>query len=179
MVSIRAALTGGDPRNHNKMFGIFKFQSAPPSRAATMDRVKKHLGIVCFNPRRPHGRRPSCLAQTPRSREFQSAPPSRAATPAAPVRTGRPAGFNPRRPHGRRLAERVPQIRAIMFQSAPPSRAATTSRDVSSLTQRCPKLCSKNQDGAAACRACAAYDGSANWVRIGGCEPLSHALCEL
>jgi hypothetical protein len=45
--------------------------------------------------------------------------------------------------------------------------------------QRCPKLCSKNQDGAAACRACAAYDGSANWVRIGGCEPLSHALCEL
>jgi hypothetical protein len=45
--------------------------------------------------------------------------------------------------------------------------------------QRCPKLCSKNQDGAAACRACAAYDGSANWVRIGGCEPLFHALCEL
>jgi hypothetical protein len=30
-------------------------------------------------------------------------------------------------------------------------------------SQRRPKLCSKNHDGAAACRACAAYDGPATW----------------
>ncbi len=78
-VSIRAALTGGDAT-----------QRAPLSK------------IRSFNPRRPHGRRPSCIEHPSGHSMFQSAPPSRAAT--CTTRAGTPTE---------------------LFQSAPPSRAAT------------------------------------------------------
>gem|GEM_PF-1051044 len=101
-VSIRAALTGGDGALCSiHVFRIW-FQSAPPSRAATLDTIKAaHQAAVSiraaltggdkqhheiqnhpqrFNPRRPHGRRPSWASREADILSFQSAPPSRAAT---------------------------------------------------------------------------------------------------
>jgi hypothetical protein len=137
-----------------------EFQSAPPSRAATsagvspaMDAIVSiraaltggdlraplhHSGMGSFNPRRPHGRRPSATCAPTPPTSFQSAPPSRAATPHAPLVGVQGGSFNPRRPHGRRLVSNAAMRDAPAFQSAPPSRAATlavqawaTSRDVS------------------------------------------------
>ncbi len=101
---------------------------------------------TCFNPRRPHGRRPVAKGILVLAAKFQSAPPSRAAAPlsnkkpasrevsirAALTGGGRLDGlglagsrcFNPRRPHGRRLPTAAGSRFGTLFQSAPPSRAA-------------------------------------------------------
>ena len=102
------------------------FQSAPPARAATPS-SRSWTAPACFNPRRPHGRRPGATTR----REAGEGVSIRAA------RTGgdrRYAGalceatscFNPRRPHGRRHAlSRRESSATFEFQSAPPARAAT------------------------------------------------------
>ncbi len=101
----------------------------------------------CFNPRRPHGRRPPARLPLAETLKFQSAPPSRAATtgsndskqamagsiraaltggdPCASTTPSCASGFNPRRPHGRRPSKTYHGMNTLMFQSAPPSRAAT------------------------------------------------------
>ncbi len=123
-VSIRAALTGGDglcaslgwlqpsfnPRRPhgrrlekiNRLGESNRFQSAPPSRAATR-----------------------CCISSVVIRQFQSAPPSRAATRQNDKVEARDQCFNPRRPHGRRHITNPPEWEVVLFQSAPPSRAAT------------------------------------------------------
>ncbi len=105
----------------------------------------------CFNPRRPHGRRPAPHFLTANSEQFQSAPPSRAAAGSSrrsqpprlvSIRAALTGGgqlrqqerrfcrrFNPRRPHGRRRAESGERLVEVMFQSAPPSRAAAAEWD--------------------------------------------------
>ena len=148
------------------------FQSAPPSRAATTTmsyptpphlvsiravltggdsgRLRRSSSTTCFNPRRPHGRRPLRLDRKTIYAWFQSAPPSRAATRSgvgfslhrgvsiraaltggdkSPFPQARqPACFNPRRPHGRRPGIGPVVVVVPSFQSAPPSRAATHRR---------------------------------------------------
>ena len=123
-VSIRAARVGGDRQ-----------------LAAT------NSNKICFNPRRPCGRRPVHAPAFDGKHLFQSAPPVWAATVYDTGRTGSKGvsiraarvggdhagnpvvifsrGFNPRRPCGRRHRSHKLSQQLKLFQSAPPVWAAT------------------------------------------------------
>ena len=102
-----------------------RFQSTPPAREATRRRpnvwqprsVSIHASrtggdfrrysianVWRFNPRLPHGRRPTTSARIHRRKAFQSTPPAREATSCEMRPPTADASFNPRLPHGRRLS---------------------------------------------------------------------------
>ena len=101
-VSIHAAREGGDGIALLPSSTPEPFQSTPPARAATASQRVMWWWGLCFNPRRPRGRR--------RRR---------------PSRSSGHGRFNPRRPRGRRPERANAKYRAILFQSTPPARAAT------------------------------------------------------
>ena len=89
-----------------------------------------------FNPRSPHGERPSA-AQTHRlCTVFQSTLPARGATRQEARRSGAPHYFNPRSPHGERPLRRVSSARSRSFQSTLPARGATRARPCKSATRQ-------------------------------------------
>ncbi len=82
---------------------LFKFQSTPPSREATVARERETDGSADFNPRLPRGRRPGHRVESDGlRRQFQSTPPSREATGCVVESVGVLEDFNPRLPRGRR-----------------------------------------------------------------------------
>ena len=123
------------------------FQSTLPARGATEGRKKKgvtqdisihaprtgsdgtafhqrqHAGD--FNPRSPHGERPSSMAHRAILLLFQSTLPARGAT-TSPISSGKSTTyFNPRSPHGERRSACIWMARHTAFQSTLPARGAT------------------------------------------------------
>ncbi len=79
-VSIHAPLTGGDTGGSSRSVHARPFQSTPPSREATHHRTGLPPAQTGFNPRPPHGRRPTGHQSSYYPLRFQSTPPSREAT---------------------------------------------------------------------------------------------------
>ena len=85
-----------------KITGIF--QSTLPARGATLFALSSTLRCDNFNPRSPHGERPSSSSQSFRI----------------------PSNFNPRSPHGERRESGRIRRGCCLFQSTLPARGATT-----------------------------------------------------
>ena len=113
-VSIRAALTGGD-------------------LADTLASAQS----LCFNPRRPHGRRllTETVSFSPESVSIRAALTGGDSRSMPPGKAE--SCFNPRRPHGRRLVDECDETPEEMFQSAPPSRAATAAPMAATTSATC------------------------------------------
>ena len=123
------------------------FQSTLPARGATGTAAVRGAAATDFNPRSPHGERPTVSTAVTRTKRFQSTLPARGATWCNPPygrrigisihapRTGsdprqrlhcpRGADFNPRSPHGERRTPPTTKISAPVFQSTLPARGAT------------------------------------------------------
>ena len=79
VISIHAPRTGSDNSNRNALCSASKFQSTLPARGATIPPSDIFVAKLYFNPRSPHGERPTICARR-RARK----------------------NFNPRSPHGER-----------------------------------------------------------------------------
>ncbi len=147
-ISIHAPRTGSDLLLLSMAASMrVRFQSTLPARGATsFYRAWPGLNLD-FNPRSPHGERPSCVRIPMNSPRFQSTLPARGATgiqlssivrylhfnprsphgerPRPPQRTGANPHFNPRSPHGERHRALVPRFVCRVFQSTLPARGAT------------------------------------------------------
>jgi len=129
---------------------IVMFQSTPPERGATPDKLDPEkfnwvsihapregsdppfCGMyslpLCFNPRPPRGERRYWPYNFYPSQLFQSTPPERGATGKFFIPAAGSAGFNPRPPRGERLVHLNGIGDGVMFQSTPPERGATRPR---------------------------------------------------
>ena len=144
-VSIHAAHAGGDaamprsrhgspsfnprrprgrrPTAHAERRHGLKFQSTPPTRAATAGTQLVACASDGFNPRRPRGRRRRSW-QSLDVRTFQSTPPTRAATARrAGSEHDHGVSIHAARAGGDRVDAR--EQPCMRFQSTPPARAAT------------------------------------------------------
>ena len=124
-ISIHALLTEGDKKISSALLMLCIFQSTPSSRRATMVHFIPFNSNSHFNPRPPHGGRPTAFWACFCASRFQSTPSSRRATvcqasqhwhlggfqstPSSRRATVRMGGlprqgidFNPRPPHGGR-----------------------------------------------------------------------------
>ena len=111
-ISIHAPLTGCDPHQTPKHPKNEQFQSTHPSRGATFGGGFFQLVFHHFNPRTPHGVRPSSLG----SSRFDGY-------------------FNPRTPHGVRRQILPKHTPKAQFQSTHPSRGATYMQKVANQLQ--------------------------------------------
>ena len=78
-ISIHAPRTGSDERSRFCPAGLLEFQSTLPARGATCRWRSAETAFCYFNPRSPHGERPSATRAFGTSR-FQSTLPARGAT---------------------------------------------------------------------------------------------------
>ena len=104
---------------------VWLFQSPPPARKATSQPSFRPGSTIYFNPRLPHGRRPSSPLAFRSALSFQSPPPARKATHLWRNQYLYTWNFNPRLPHGRRRVQFLQYSSLIPFQSPPPARKAT------------------------------------------------------
>ena len=128
----------------------WRFQSTLPARGAT--HLLQPIGLLYrnFNPRSPHGERPSMRVRTSRASvisihaprtgsdvvghaqkvfalAFQSTLPARGATKVPLIVLTAHPHFNPRSPHGERRCCKTQTAIQGVFQSTLPARGATTS----------------------------------------------------
>ena len=101
-ISIHAPREGGDMTLKQSLILIFRFQSTPPARGATL----------CFCAGVPH-------------LVFQSTPPARGATSGFQKYGQTCCNFNPRPPRGGRRSRLLSENFYDRFQSTPPARGAT------------------------------------------------------
>ena len=78
-----------------------------------------------FNPRSPHGERPSGSSSPMPNSLFQSTLPARGATIIGTINCKKSIYFNPRSPHGERRRERQHSRQLLQFQPTLPARGAT------------------------------------------------------
>jgi len=124
------------------------FQSTRPARGATGSGGQYSRRVYSFNPRAPHGARPTAILIDPARSAFQSTRPARGATPCGPIgpcgpgvsihapRTGRDEcpssrlrrakSFNPRAPHGARRVARCCSLTRMCFNPRAPHGARLT-----------------------------------------------------
>ena len=98
-ISIHAPLTGCDAGQGHRQSTSGHFNprtphGVRPTRPGQFDRPGD------FNPRTPHGVRRPGAERPVTARLFQSTHPSRGATIATPIQIHHPPNFNPRTPHG-------------------------------------------------------------------------------
>ena len=146
LISIHAPRTGSDSICQPHVIRLLPFQSTLPARGATERLCRPHAGNQHFNPRSPHGERPTVSVTThestyfnPRSphgeRRVRDAPTRAVVISIHAPRTGsdrcRMAGwhtqpdFNPRSPHGERRTANISPPASCRFQSTLPARGAT------------------------------------------------------
>ena len=85
----------------NKLQVAFTFQSTLPARGATFSRACRRPVRQDFNPRSPHGERPSCGSIVQTATDFNPRSPH-GERPSSRSRRSRMRYFNPRSPHGER-----------------------------------------------------------------------------
>ena len=168
-ISIHAPRTGSDEKRTTAQSGGAGFQSTLPARGATpelmacmiLPRISIHAPRTGsdlqrfpirkdnpdFNPRSPHGERPTAVSRSAMAKSFQSTLPARGATCYFGIvkfyhsisihapRTGSDGDnrcavllykhFNPRSPHGERRYGYYKQMPPTGFQSTLPARGAT------------------------------------------------------
>ena len=81
-ISIHAPRTGSDRFTSSARITVCRFQSTLPARGATVSSCALRQSASHFNPRSPHGERPSAPIRTARPARFQSTLPARGATTA-------------------------------------------------------------------------------------------------
>ena len=101
------------------------FQSTLPARGATYGHSGRANTSLDFNPRSPHGERPSAVISQARDNRFQSTLPARGATTLVDRYVIGTGDFNPRSPHGERHDALTGNIIRERFQSTLPARGAT------------------------------------------------------
>ena len=102
LISIHAPRTGSDRFGNNFHLLISIFQSTLPARGATFQQHLEHNWRLHFNPRSPHGERPTSVESLAMNIIFQSTLPARGATVGRLGDSIRAENFNPRSPHGER-----------------------------------------------------------------------------
>ena len=124
-ISIHAPRTGSD-RNSTYTLPVTSYISIHAPRTGSDNITLLHNARQCdFNPRSPHGERPTASTALEKIGTYQSTLPARGAT-FEPGDTGQPkTDFNPRSPHGERLAEWKNHGYMVKFQSTLPARGAT------------------------------------------------------
>ena len=112
------------------------FQSTLPARGATLFALSSTLRCDNFNPRSPHGERPSSSSQSFRiPSNFNPRSPHGERRIAWNSKTAR-SYFNPRSPHGERLDPTKLERTSEKFQSTLPARGATAASTVSTSVTR-------------------------------------------
>ncbi len=124
VVSIHAAHAGGDEVNRPVTITLESVSIHAAHAGGDRNARRVTQTSLCFNPRRPCGRRQVCAFFCVALILFQSTPPMRAATGYGGT-CGPCWRFNPRRPCGRRRRTGNKGGSVSMFQSTPPMRAAT------------------------------------------------------
>ena len=109
-ISIHAPRTGSDPSS-NGLIWVQGISIHAPRTGSDGISSPDGLEALNFNPRSPHGERPSrtgfCCSLT----SFQSTLPARGATRFSPSARARGSYFNPRSPHGERRRHRLELLR--------------------------------------------------------------------
>ena len=104
-ISIHAPRTGSDaPPGFQRPFKVISIH-APRTGSDVGYRVRT-AGAGNFNPRSPHGERPTMLSRQTSTATFQSTLPARGATIFRTRIRGSASNFNPRSLHGERRGER-------------------------------------------------------------------------
>ena len=101
-ISIHAPRTGSDAVAHGWSHGRKISIHAPRTGSDKYQRPSSLRTSGYFNPRSPHGERPTWCSSKLCTAEFQSTLPARGATPRRDDSI-RAHNFNPRSPHGERL----------------------------------------------------------------------------
>ena len=104
-----------------------RFQSTLPARGATAKRPHKGAAGTHFNPRSPHGERPTKSSRARTRRKISiHAPRTGSDVPRCLRSSSSSYYFNPRSPHGeRRSSRRRLKLSSARFQSTLPARGAT------------------------------------------------------
>ena len=104
-ISTHAPRTGSDSGSLASSFGMPISIHAPRTGSDVGYRVRT-AGAGNFNPRSPHGERPTMLSRQTSTATFQSTLPARGATIFRTRIRGSASNFNPRSLHGERRGER-------------------------------------------------------------------------
>ena len=125
-ISTHAPRTGSDGTSHMMVFATILFQPTLPARGATFKRIIYLSVFADFNPRSPHGERPSQSTCAYSQQNFNPRSPhgERRTEEATRGRTSR-RNFNPRSPHGERQQIASDLTPIVQFQPTLPARGAT------------------------------------------------------
>ena len=124
-ISIHAPRTGSDAVSHRATSICQSISIHAPRTGSDSGSAICFFTLFHFNPRSPHGERPSTSRIYLLYWSFQSTLPARGATQVAEASDRQLSHFNPRSPHGERLTYQRDVTIVIKFQSTLPARGAT------------------------------------------------------
>ena len=101
-ISIHAPRTGSDLQAAGRTRRFRNFNPRSPHGERPTSKSNTPQTCVHFNPRSPHGERPAATANTAARSRFQSTLPARGATWCSSKLCTAEKNFNPRSPHGER-----------------------------------------------------------------------------